>query len=353
MDCSVSRKDDFWLKYRSALEVHLMGGGDKSLVAALVLGAEGLRLDKDYMSVVETHFEALLDIQGHLGPENSERARRFLHQALFPYQVVPQSQRASIPEFTVDEKIRPIGDLVSRIVHEFNNLMTIVRGFAQIASGKMEESSPGLSEMKEIAIVSERAERIANELVVFNRTHLENQEWIDLNECVREFLERFVKLAGHGYSISVELAEELWRIRAHPEQVRRILMHLFLDVGGAMSSEGEILVRTENHRAGFLGGREKNFGAEHYVCFSIEDHGPERTSAPGERAPGGSVASGPLSKRTSLGMAIVNGILSILGGWSEVESQPEKRKIIRVFLPAWPAGQSIAPGTLRDSEKMC
>ncbi|MDA1000143.1 MAG: ATP-binding protein [bacterium] len=190
--------------------------------------------------------------------------------------------------------------------------------------------------------MSERAERIARELVVFNRGHLENQDWIDLNECVQEFLKHFVRLATHGHSISVDLAEDLWRVRCHPGQIRRVLMNLLLNAGEAMASGGEIIVRTENYRAGSLDGLRESPDAGRHVCLSIEDKGPGPASGARERIfeP---FAGTSFSEGSGLGMAVVKGILSILEGWSEVESQNGNGKKIRIFLPAQPARRSPPP----------
>lgn len=236
-------------------------------------------------------------------------------------------------------KLEAIGTLAAGIAHDFNNLLGSIVGFAEMAGDSFKEGEPGKYNIEQVLKASFRARDLVARMLTFARQSPAKAMAVDV---VREVPE-VIALLRASLLPSVELvfvAEvERARIWADPSQIQQIIMNLCINAADAMNDHGTIMIRlaplsdaSHQHAAGAQ--------AAQHICLSVSDNGsgisPEALNRVFDpffttKAPG---------KGSGLGLSVVYGIVTSLGGNIKVESRTrgeQRGTEFKVVLPllAW------------------
>jgi signal transduction histidine kinase len=170
----------------------------------------------------------------------------------------------------------------------------------------------------------DRCTRIVDGLLDFSRPKGKSKGKVVLNSVVEETLfllkhhQRFKRL-----TVVRELDSSIPATHANPEQLTQVLMALMLNAVDAMDDRrGRLTVRT---------GRNPNQKDE--VVVEIEDNGTGISRADQAKIFEPFYTTKPPGRGTGLGLSICYGIVEDHRGRIEVDSQPGRGSIFRVFLP--------------------
>jgi two-component system, cell cycle sensor histidine kinase and response regulator CckA len=235
-----------------------------------------------------------------------------------------EEQRRLERQLTQAQKMEAIGRLAGGVAHDFNNIMTAVMGYAQIASESLPPDSSAGEDLGEILRAAGRASELTRQLLAFARRQVTQPRPVDLNALVKETRKLLERLLGEDVVLLTELADDLPPILIDPGQMEQVLVNLAVNARDAMPRGGSLLIKTS--RSGgelMLDVSDTGVGIlqEHQAhifepFFTTKDHG----------------------KGTGLGLATCYGIVRQAGGHIEVTSDPGKGSRFRVALPALPDG---------------
>jgi two-component system, NtrC family, sensor kinase len=227
------------------------------------------------------------------------------------------------------EKLAAIGQLAAGVMHEINNPLATISACVAAIEGRVgalagaEKAS--VEEYLEIIDKEvDRCTRIVDGLLDFSRPKGKTKGRVTLNAVVDETLfllkhhQRFKRL-----SLVRELDMSLPPTNANTEQLTQVLMALMLNAVDAMDDRrGKLTVRT---------GRNPNRSDEVFV--EIEDNGVGIPRADQSKIFEPFYTTKPPGRGTGLGLSICYGIVEDHRGRIEVDSQPGRGSIFRVFLP--------------------
>lgn len=227
------------------------------------------------------------------------------------------------------EKLAAIGQLAAGVMHEINNPLATISACVAAVENRLADDDPAqlgevLREYLEI-IDKEvlRCTTIVDGLLDFSRPKGKYKKPVDTSAVLEDTLfllkhhQRFKKITVHR-----ELAGELPPIHGNHEQLIQVFMALMMNALDAMEEGGYLSIRTYQSRA-----------REDEIVVDIEDTGvgiprtdltkifePFYTT----KAPG---------RGTGLGLSVCYGIVAEHRGRIEVDSQPGRGSVFRVFLP--------------------
>jgi len=213
-----------------------------------------------------------------------------------------------------------LGLLAAGMVHDFNNLLTVISGHASIARVG-DEAQRDLS-LERIVQATQRAAELSRTLLRWVRHDTPTPERTDLNALVAEVLDLLAPSAPARVLLSRAPGADLPDVTVDPVEVRRVVLNLVTNAWQAIGDRpGEVVVRT--------GPGEGRFPE---VWFEVADDGRGMSPDVSARAfePFFSTREGG----SGLGLATVQRIVDRLGGRIEVWSEPGRGARFRVSLPA-------------------
>ncbi len=125
-----------------------------------------------------------------------------------------------------DQQLQRLRVLSSGIAHNFNNLLTVVLGNAELARFDIPEEHPAYASLAQIAPVVERAADLTSQLRAYAGNALMLLEPLDLNELVRQATASPSNSMLRSVAIRLQLAPDLPSVTADTVQMHQMVQHM-------------------------------------------------------------------------------------------------------------------------------
>ncbi len=248
-------------------------------------------------------------------------------------------------------KMESVGQLAGGVAHDFNNMLNVIMGYAELALESIDESSPLYRKLQEIHNAASRSADIARKLLAFARKQVIKPRSLDLNEAISKGLRLLSRLIGEDIALSWQPGPQLWPIKIDPAQIDQILTNLCVNARDAITGAGKVTVETgiitldaaycESHRGCKPGD---------YVVLSVIDDGCGIDETIMDKLFDPFFTTKETGKGTGLGLATVYGIIRQNNGFISVSSEPGRGSTFRVYFPRYTKGPA-EPIQERQSEK--
>lgn len=243
------------------------------------------------------------------------------------------------------QKMQAVGQLAAGVAHDFNKLLTVIRGNASLL-----ELSPTLSAddrllIRELHGACTRATALVGQLLAFSRKQVIQPKALDLNELVTHGVKMLTRLLGEAITLEHQLAAggcvPVWADRGMMDQV---LINLAVNARDAMPNGGRLLVSTAVVNI-VSSAQTANPDARpvRFSCLTGSDTGCGMSAETQTRIFEPFFTTMEVGKGTGLGLATVYGIVKQHDGWIEVTSAPNQGAAFTIFLPHHSATEPAVP----------
>jgi len=245
-----------------------------------------------------------------------------------------ESERALRAQLEHSQRLEAVGRLAGGVAHEFNNLLTVVGGAAELLMDDAEDSQAVLA--AEILAAKLRGSALTRQLLAFARKETVQRRRLDLTDVVRELEPLLARFVSGSADLKLDLASAPVAVDADQGQMELVLVNLLVNAKDAMEDRGEVTVGLG------VPGQARTFRDRSWVVPSgfvelwVEDTGSGMDEETLDRLfePFFTTKSG--GEGTGLGLATVHGIVTQNGGSIEVMSDLGRGS---VFLVRWPAAR--------------
>ena len=256
------------------------------------------------------------------------------------------------------QKLEAVGRLAGGIVHDFNNLLTVITGFAEFVHDEIAGNVAVRSAMDEIARAAERASGLTRQLMAFSRHQVVEPRPLDVNQVIGDIDRMLRRLIGEDISLACIAGDGLWPVLADRGQIEQVIVNLAVNARDAMPKGGRLTITTSNVELdeAFVRGHAGTSPGPH-VLLTVADTGVGMDSDTQSRIFDPFFTTKSRDKGSGLGLATVYGIVAQAGGHVWVESEPGAGATFRIYLPRTearvePVVQVASPLAPRGSERI-
>lgn len=244
------------------------------------------------------------------------------------------------------QKMEAVGRLAAGVAHEFNNILTVIQGHAEllrdakIAPRQVIESSTRISQ------VSQRAATLTRQLLTFSRQQPMQLKPLNLSGTVQATQKMLRQLLGERHELQIECAPSVPTIMADEGNMEQILINLCLNARDAMPEGGPIRIETSQlSLTAETAGRHPDARPGLFISLAVTDAGCGISPDILRRVFDPFFTTKEIGKGTGLGLSTIHGIVKQHNGWIEASSEVGRGSTFRVFLPATPIEKPKPVGT--------
>jgi two-component system, cell cycle sensor histidine kinase and response regulator CckA len=231
-------------------------------------------------------------------------------------------------------KMESVGRLACELVHDFNNLLTAINGYADLALDWLTPSDPLFSDLHEIQAITQRAGHLTHQLLAFARQQTIELRILDLNDFIRDLNKLLHHLIGEDIELITILAPDLVRIKANPGQIEQLLINLVINARDAMPKGGKLMIETRNiYIDDIPAQREGKAAINGFVRLSVTDTGIGMNETVKRRLFEPFYTTKAAGRGMGLGLAIIHRIIKQHGGYIEVDSEVGQGTTFTVYFP--------------------
>jgi len=247
------------------------------------------------------------------------------------------------------QKMEAVGRLAGGLAHDYNNLLTVILGYATTVNNRLAPGDPLRITVKEILSAGERAASLTGQLLAFSRKQVTQPRILDLNVFVAETKDLLERLTGEDIDLAVVADSEACFVNVDTGQLTQILMNLAVNARDAMPTGGRLTIETRTVvRAREDLGRRGIRPAGRYALLAVSDTGTGMDAQTEAHIFEPFFTTKEAGKGTGLGLATVFGIVTQHGGWIDVYTEPGHGTNFSIYLPRADAAQVEAPDARRE-----
>lgn len=254
------------------------------------------------------------------------------------------------------EKMQCIGRLAGGVAHDFNNILTAILGYSELALMHVPE---GGSLRKSIQIIHEsgmKASALTRQLLAFSRKQVLELKVVNLEDVVKSMSKILMRVIGEDVTLKLKMEKPVRNILADPVHMEQVLMNLAVNARDAMPRGGSMTIETADVEL------DASYAARHeslvpgpYVMLAVSDTGVGMSPEVRARIFEPFFTTKGAGEGTGLGLSTVYGVVSQMSGHIYVYSEEGKGSVFKVYFPvcdgdaADRAGEE-APAATRGTE---
>ncbi len=237
-------------------------------------------------------------------------------------------------QFHQAQKLEAIGTLAGGVAHDFNNMLAVILGHAEMAQEQLDPAHPVFGNLQEILNTAERSAHLTRQLLTFARRQAIAPKVLDLNETVEGVLKMLRRMIGEDIDLVWLPEAEVYPVKMDPSQVDQILANLCINSRDAIDGVGKITIKTHSvtldeafclDTPGAIPGD--------YVLLSVSDDGCGMNDEILEKLYEPFFTTKEIGKGTGLGLATVYGIVKQNNAIIKVASESGLGATFEIYLP--------------------
>ncbi|OUS14149.1 hypothetical protein A9Q89_01395 [Gammaproteobacteria bacterium 53_120_T64] len=172
------------------------------------------------------------------------------------------------------QKMDALGKLTGGIAHDYNNMLGIVLGYAELLQGSLAEQPKLCAYAEQIQQAGDRGKALTAKLLAFSKQQVAEAVRLDVNALLMGQRHLLEKIVTARITLKMDLQEALWPIWVDRGDFDNVLINLCINAMHAMAAvEGVLSIASRNQSLGARDVEGLGIGAGDYVILAISDTG--------------------------------------------------------------------------------
>ncbi len=235
------------------------------------------------------------------------------------------------------QKMETIGTLAGGIAHEFNNILTPIMVYTDMAILSLSLTDPLVSDLKQIMDGAIRAKKLVRQILTFSRQIEQERKPVRLSILVKEAVQYMLSLIPASIKIRQRIDSSFDTVMADASQMHQVIVnlctnayHSMEDMGGTLTIElKKVKVNAETVEL------HPHLEEKEYVMLTVSDTGTGMSDSTIERSFDPFFTTKSVNKGNGLGLSVVHGIVRSHHGDIIVNSDLGKGSSFQVYLPLY------------------
>jgi two-component system, cell cycle sensor histidine kinase and response regulator CckA len=258
--------------------------------------------------------------------ENKPATLNFLRDITQQIKIENQLQQA--------QKMESVGRLAGGVAHDYNNALTTIMGYTELAMMDADPKGPLNADLNEVLKAGKRAKDITRQLLAFARKQTITPVVLMLNDSIESMIKMLRRLIGEDIDFVWLPGKGLGNVKMDPSQIDQIIANLCVNARDAIDGVGKTTVETNTvvfdaaycaDHAGFMPGE--------FVLLAVSDNGCGMDKEILDNIFEPFFTTKTVGKGTGLGLPTVYGIVKQNNGFINVYSEPGKGTSVKIYLP--------------------
>ncbi|HEV8363465.1 MAG TPA: ATP-binding protein [Gemmatimonadaceae bacterium] len=231
------------------------------------------------------------------------------------------------------QKLELIGLLAGGLVHNFNNVLTVIGSASDMLLDALSESDPLRSDVESIQRAIRHGSTLTKQLLALSRRQAVERSRIELNTVVQEVATMSRLFLDDSIKLVINLDPSGAAAHVDRSEMEQVLLNLLLNARDAMPNGGSILIATTRltYTAATAPRACKLRGP--VVRIRVQDNGVGIDEDTRGRVFEPFFSTKPLDRGTGLGLATVEAIVKASAGCVDLTSRPGVGTTVDIVLP--------------------
>ena len=232
-------------------------------------------------------------------------------------------------------KLEAIGQLAGGVAHDFNNMLTAIRGYAELVRLHLPaDDDEDQADLGQVVLAADRAAALTRQLLAFSRRQVLAPQVLDPVETLAGITPMLRRLLGEHIELTSHSQPGTGRVQVDPAQLEQVIVNLAVNARDAMPDGGQLTIETSNVQL------DRAYAAAHpdaavgpHVMLAVSDTGTGMDRRTQARIFEPFFTTKPVGKGTGMGLATVYGIVTQSGGSVYVYSEPGHGTTFKILFP--------------------
>jgi PAS domain S-box-containing protein len=224
------------------------------------------------------------------------------------------------------QKMEAVGRLAGGVAHDFNNILGIISGHAELLESSA-SSQVERSRAEKIISATEKAASLTRQLLAFGRKQVMTLKLLDLSSVLEGISSMVDCLVGAEIQINIQAAKNVGLVRADQSQMEQVIMNLTANAREAMPEGGTLTITIDR----YLSSDQPDLPPGEFIRLSISDTGAGISQEIQSRIFEPFFTT--KKNGSGLGLSTVYGIVKQSGGYITVHSEAQCGSTFSVYLP--------------------
>jgi len=232
------------------------------------------------------------------------------------------------------QKMEIVARLAGGVAHDFNNMLSVIIGRADLALANIDLKKPVQPALLEIRKAAERSANLTRQLLAFSRKQTAVLKILNLNETIEGMLIMLRRLIGEDINLEFVPSSEICYVKMDPSQVDQVLANLCVNARDAIDGVGKIVITVNSTEFDeYYCSLHTEFVPGKYAMLSVSDNGCGMDKVTLSKVFDPFFTTKEVGRGTGLGLATIHGIIRQNNGFINVYSEPGHGTIFRIYIP--------------------